>query len=432
MLKLKEVLVKAAADLSDEEKAFLKENVERLTDSEKEKFADVLGEGVDSKALEALVAKTMESFAKKLGEISDGLVEKTLERVAEARAKALNGEDTKKDEKADTKTRTFVKALLDKDFAKAKALTTSTTGSSPDDADAGLTIPDELLAEVLRIRPLGYGIARQEMRYLPFSGPKNSRRIPALGSSVNVYWTDEGEKKTSTQPKFTIVTQTLKKLAAICPFTEEILEDSAINLTALIAELFAEAVSQEEDLQFFAGTGTPWTGILNNANVNQVSQLTGGVANLTADDLLNMQDETPAGAQANAKYYLHRKTFSIIRKLKDLNGNYIVQSPVGSIPGTIWNKPYVLCEAMPQPSDVGADEAYVIYGDLKLGCIFGDKQQLRVKMLDQATITDTDGQTTINLAEQDMVALRIVERVGYVVALPTAITVLKNSGESES
>jgi hypothetical protein len=49
---------------------------------------------------------------------------------------------------------------------------------------------------------------------------------------------------------------------------------------------------------------------------------------------------------------------------------------------------------------------------------------MRTKLLDQATLTDSDGQTEINLAEQDMLALRIVERVGYVVALPAALTVL--------
>jgi hypothetical protein len=45
--------------------------------------------------------------------------------------------------------------------------------------------------------------------------------------------------------------------------------------------------------------------------------------------------------------------------------------------------------------------------------------------LEEATITDTDDSTVINLAEQDMIALRIVERVGYVVALASAATVLK-------
>jgi hypothetical protein len=66
-----------------------------------------------------------------------------------------------------------------------------------------------------------------------------------------------------------------------------------------------------------------------------------------------------------------------------------------------------------------------LFANLKKAAIFGDKQQLRVKLLEEATITDTDDSTVINLAEQDMIALRIVERVGYVVALASAATVLK-------
>jgi len=313
----------------------------------------------------------------------------------------------------------------------AKALTTSTSGVSPDDAAAGLTIPEELRAEVLRIKETQYGLARREMLYLPFSGPGNSRKIPTLGTSVSVHWTEELVKKTGTQPKFGLVTQILKTLAATVPFTEEILEDSAINLTNLVAVLFVEAVSKEEDLQFFAGTGTPWTGILNNGQVTVVYQEAAGIDNMTADDLLNMQDACPSGALAGAKYYLNRTVFNKVRKLKDLQGNYIYQAPQGTIPGMIWNYPYELSDAFPLAADVVEGAPYILFGNLKETCVFGDKQQLRVKLLDQATITDTDGQTVINLAEQDAVALRIVERVGYVIGLPKALVVL-DSAESAS
>ena len=61
-------------------------------------------------------------------------------------------------------------------------------------------------------------------------------------------------------------------------------------------------------------------------------------------------DLIPASAQSNAKYYLHRTILSIIRKLKDSNGAYLFQAPTGTLPGTIWNKPYVLSEVMPTVS----------------------------------------------------------------------------------
>lgn len=431
MLVLKEVLAKNPADLTDEEKAFLKENIANLNDNEKATFAEVLkgddedDEKMDIDAVKKMVSKHIEdNLAKKVDEISDSILAKFKTGVEKQRKNAINGGDNGEDKGKDT-TRLFMKALLRGDKEACKALTTSTSGVSPDDADAGLLIPTELRAEVLRIAETQYGLARRDMMYLPFSGPGNTRTIPTLGTSVTVKWTDEGEKKTSTQPKFSIVTQTLKKLAAIVPLTEEILEDSAINLTQLLGALFAEAVSKEEDIQFFAGTGAPWTGILNNGLVNKVVQASGAASQLTADDLLDMIDATPTGALAGAKFYFHRTILSVLRKLKGSDGQYIYQAPANGLPGTIWNYPYETSDAFPALSTITDGDQYILFGNLKQGAIFGDKQQLRVKLLDQATITDSDGSTVINLAEQDMVALRIVERVGYVVALPTALTVLE-------
>jgi HK97 family phage major capsid protein len=442
MIILKDVVAKDEKDLTADEKTFLIENAKELDAEAKAKFAVTLKgddeNGLNVEDVKELVSKSVqEAIAAKADQISTEIVSKFMAGANEQRAKILAGKKVEeKNEKADDKTRKFMKALMSGDRMAAKALSTSESGTSPDDAAAGLLVPKELLTEVLRIKENQYGLARRDMRYLPFSGPGNSRTIPALGTSVQVFWTNEKGAKKSTQPKFGIVTQTLKKLAAIVPFTEEILEDSAINLTGLIAELFAEATAKEEDLQFFAGDGTVWTGILNNGNVNIVYQNVAGVNNLTADDLLKMIDGTPTGALAGAKFYLNRTVLSVVRRLKDLNGQYIYQNPGNGLPATIWNYPYELSDAFPLAADVEVGSPYILFGNLKQCCVFGDKQQLRVKLLEEATIHDTDWTdqsdgTGINLAEQDMVALRVVERVGYVIGLPAGLTVL-DAGSSES
>ncbi len=444
--KLKEILAKDPASLTAEEKAFLQGSAKELSAEQKTKFAvedeedekDGEGEGegeeksMDIEAVKKLVSKTIEdSLAAKTEKIAEMIAGKFMKGVKEQRSKALAGGDNKKDEKADNVTRKFMIALLNGDKAACKALTTSSTDlGSPDDAKAGLLIPTELLNEVLRIIP-DYGVARAEMLYLPFSGPGNSRTIPALGTSVSVNWTNEGAKKKGTQPKFGIVTQTVKKLTAIVPMTEEILEDSLINLTELVGKLIAEAVAKEVDIQFFNGTGSPWTGIINNGSINQVTEGTGDADDNLADELLRMQDATPAGAQAGAKYYLNRTWLSKIRKLKSsTTGEYVYQAPGAGLPATIWGKPFVTVEAMPTVAETTqAGDPFILYGNLKQGVVYGDKQQIRVKLLDQATINDTDDSTAINLAEQDMIALRFVQRVGYVVALPAALTVLLKGAE---
>lgn len=434
-MNIKDILAKKVEEVTDEEKAFLAEHAAELTDEQKSAFgiSDEDDEkGLDVDQVKELVSKSVqEAIAKKVDAISDEIVSKFTAGVAKQRKRAIEGEDNKKDVKADDKTREFMKALFAGDTARAKALTDSSSGAAPDNAQAGLTIPTELRNEVLRIAEKQYGLARRDMLYLPFSGPGNSRNIPALGTSVSVFWTGEGAKNKSTQPKFSLVAQTLKKLTAIVPMTEEILEDSAINLTQLLGALFAEAIAKEEDIQFFAGVGTPWTGILNNGSVNVVYQGTAGVANLTADDLLDLQDAVPTGAQDGAKYYMHRTVLSVVRKLKGTDGQYIYQNPGQGQPATLWNKPVEISDAFPSVSEVAEGSPYILYGNLKQAAIFGDKQQIRAKLLDQATVTDTDDATTINLAEQDMVALRIVERVGYVLALPQAVAVL-DAGKSGS
>ncbi len=315
-----------------------------------------------------------------------------------------------------------------------KATTYNYTG---DDARGGYLVPEELQAEILRIAEAEYGIARRDFTYLPFSGPGNERKIPTLASSVSVSWVNEAGSKPGTNPTFGLVTQTLKKLAAIIPFTEEILEDSVINLTQLVATLFAEAVSKEEDIQFLYGTGAPWTGILNNGSVEVVALGAGeGVSDISFEKLIDMQDGCASGALAGAKYYMNRTIYSYLRKLRadavsasDGKGMFLLPPNKKSIED-ILDYPIELSDALPGKTLAGNSKPFVIFGNLKLAAIFGDKQQIRAKLLDQATITDGDGETTINLAEEDMIALRLEERVGYVLALPAAIVVLKTGAAS--
>lgn len=434
MNKLKEILAKKASDLTDEEKSIVRENWAKLDDEQKKQFAEAAppegedgeGEGsddVDEAAVKALITK---SIQEKIDGMATQIAEKFMTGVVEQRKKAIDTGKKAVDENREV-TQTFMKALFAGDHATLKSLTTS-TGDTP---KAGYTVPPELLTEVLRIANAQYGLARRDFRYLPFTGPGNSRTIPALGTSVSVFWTNEGAAKSSTQPGFSLVTQTLKKLAAIVPMTDEILEDSAINLTQLVAELFAEAVAKEEDVQFFNGTGSPWTGILNASGVNSFVQTAGGTTPTATVELLQaMIDATPSGALNGAKFYMHRSVLSKVRLLREngTTGAFLFNPASQGQPNTILDYPVETSDAFPSVAGAtGASKPFILFGNLKQAAIFGDKQELRVKVLDQATIHDVDGSTVINLAEQDMSAIRVVERVGYVLALPAAVTVAKTA-----
>jgi len=423
-MKLKDILAKELKDLSDEEKAFLAENASELTDEQAKSFEITKEETeeIDTKGLSELI---------KL-EVNQGVKTAISKMVAVKRGEINKASDTLPTSgKWSQKTMDWCSALVGQDFTQLKALTTS----SSDTPKAGYTIPSELFNEIIRLIEDVYGVSRREMRYLPFSGPGNTRDITALASSVTMTWTDEAAAKTATQPVFARVQQILKKLACIIPMTEELLEDTAINLPGLLADLVAEATAKEEDEQFFNGTGTPWTGIVNNGSVTSVTMAAAlGFDDITAENLLDMQDASLVGAAGGAKYFMHRTIFSYIRKLRedavsagDGAGAFIYQRPQGEVPATIWDYPFELVEGMPDKDDDAVNKGFVIFANLKRYAIYGDKGGMKVKILTEATITDTDGETSINLGQQDMIAYRFVERVGYVLPKPTAIVVLKTS-----
>lgn len=426
--------VEATDDADDEDEVDEDEDEE---DADEDEAGEADDDSVDEKALRSMISKGVkDEIGKRFDEIGDKLVSKFVAGVKKNRSKGLPAQGKSVD--ADSKTRDFVKALISRDTASLKLMEkTATYNYTGDDARGGYLIPEELMTEVLRVAEKQYGLARREMRYLPFSGPGNERKIPTLATSVSVSWVNEAGAKPGTNPVFGLVTQTLKKLAAIIPFTEELLEDSAINLTAFVAELFAEAVAKEEDAQFFYGTGSPWTGILNNGSVGSVALGTGlGVSSVSFEKLIDMQDECPTGALPGAKYYMNRQIFSYLRKLRadavsaaDGAGVFLLPPSKTDIED-ILGFPIEFSDSFPGKTLTGASKPFVVFGNLKLACIFGDKQQIRAKILDQATITDGDGVTTINLAQEDMVAIRLEERVGYVFAIPTSVVVLTTGAAS--
>ena len=426
-MKLKDILAKKLKELIEEEKSFLSEHISELNDEQVKSFEVKAVEKeaeFDKKGLDELINLTVDQkvneVVKKLVDVKRGEIKTVSETLPS------NGKWSKK-------TVDWCVALSMGNLAQMRAMTTS-EGDTP---KAGYTVPTELFSEIIRLMKGDptYGIARKEMRYLPFSGTGNTRDITPLASSVTMTWTEEAIAKTSTQPTFGRIQQIVKKLAAIVPMTEELIEDTAINMPGLIAELVAEKTAQEEDEQFFDGTGAPWTGICNNGSVTAVTMGAAlGFEDITAENLLNMQDAGLVGAHAGAKYFMQRTIFSYVRKLREDSitagdglGAFIYQRPGNGLPGEIWNYPYVLVEGMPDKNDNAANKGFVIFGNLAKYAILGDKGGMKVKLLTEATILDTDGQTTINLGQQDMIAYRFVERVGYVLPLPTALVVLKTS-----
>lgn len=458
-MSIEDVILKDPSELSDEEKELLIANAEDLSEEDQEKFGEVLnvdgdGEKVDVDKMKELFSNIAQGvikeekekaekenkdgkkdgeadLVKRMNEVADKAAQKFFD-VVNNRKKILGDPTPEEKAKGDEFVGRWHKALVSEDQVEMKAIEKEIKGrnkylSTDVDATAGYLVPTELANEVYRILEEGYGISRSQMRVWNFSGPGQKRQIPYVDTSTTAYWIAESAAKRSTQPVFGLVDLILKKMAAIVPMTEELEEDSLINITRVIAELIAESFAILEDESFLTGTGSPFTGVINNGSVQVFQMGVGdGFGDLTADDLNQLMYKVKTSIRRTGKFYVHPTLIGVLQRLKGTDGHYIYQQPQGVLPATMWGKPVIEAEALPELSETAVNTAFIFFTDLKKTAIMGSKKGLRVKVLDQATITDVDEETALNLAEQDMIATRFVQRVGYVLALPLGVAVLKS------
>lgn len=435
----KKVVVALYKELETEEAEAVKEEVAKVEDLP---TADPASEeGEMEKNLKTIIEASVKSISKK--ELEKGLdaikaeVKSYLEKEKEAmknEAGAYNKSAVEKRHGMGMYMRKFISALLNQDTAEmaklngkttVKELTTDSTGSP----FGGYVVTSELSAEI-RALITEYGVARQEFNNVQLS--KNSYKANELATDVTVAWATEGSDIGSTQIVIGQENLELAKLTAIVTATRELLEDSEIDLFGFIATRVAEGFAKKEDTAFFVGTGVSDTtnggflGLINNTDVNLVDMASGkdAFADVTANDLLAMQDGSPQWVAKNGKYYMHRSIRNLIRGLKTTDGLYVYQAPTDNAPATIWGRPVVEVEVMPTTADTDAGTPFIIYADLKKASILGYKGSMAMDRFNAGTVKNVAGNGDINLITSDREAIRWVERVGAVTILPKAVTVL--------
>ena len=310
--------------------------------------------------------------------------------------------------------RNFLLAAKERHPMLADAKAIMTEGSS---ATGGYLVPTEFSYEVLRLLKDASPIM-QLANILPMSTWK--RQLPRQLTSVSIGWATEGGNKPVTNPTFGQLEQVAKVMAAVIKCTDELLRDTAINLTAFLSELISEAMALEIErvaLLGDTGAGDPFTGIIKASGVNVVSM---AGASVSFDDIADLLLSLNAANAQGAAVALSRAGLKKLMKLKDTQGQYIWQPPASSIPATIWNVPYVICPTIPSNLGVGADCTAAIYGRFNRALLISPREGLAVKMSQDAY----DAGDNSNAFMQDQTWLRFTQALSIDVAQGSAFSYL--------
>ncbi len=282
--------------------------------------------------------------------------------------------------------------------------------------DAAAMIPEQVAATMLTNLQETSAVLSMGTR-IPVA--RNQVRFPVLSALPTAYFVsaDTGVKQT-TEAAWENRYLDIEEIAAIVPIPESVLDDAGFDVWASIRPLLEQAIGRKLDAAVFFGTDAPaaWpddivTAAVAAGNVRArgtATQANGGLA----ADLVELfgtvwadgYDVTGAvGITTLRPRLLNARDTAGNRYADQLSINEVLGTPVMYPMRGLW------------PSGLSAAE--LIAGDFQQ-LVVGVRQDFTYKLITEGVITDNTGAIQYNLPQQDMVALRIVFRVGWQVSNP--------------
>lgn len=254
------------------------------------------------------------------------------------------------------------------------------------DADGGYTVPQDIVTRIIHLREAKESLL-EEARVIPVTTKSGKRTIKKRGQHQGFATVAEAAKfgKAAT-PQFAILEYNIEKRGGYLPVTNELLEDSDNNITAIAEEWLADE-----------------------ARVTANKEILAVVQSKAAQDLKDLDGVLKAWVglgstfRATSKLITNDDGLLWLGTLKDGNGRYLlIPNPADSKELRLCVGPHVLPVKTYDNETIPTTEGKIpmILGDLKEGVVYWDRRVFSVKVFDQATIGD------FNAAEQDMTIWR--------------------------
>ena len=287
--------------------------------------------------------------------------------------------------------------------------------------NAEALIQEQLINTIQQDAPK-QSIFMQLARKLPNMTSRQTR-IPVLDMLPMAYWVngDTGFKQTS-QQAWDNIYLTAEELAVIVPIPEAVAEDASFDIMGEVQPRIMEAIGQRVDSAIIFGVNRPasWRADIittaRQAGNNVAPGSTPNYYDLIMGDggvISKVEESGRMVTGALSAMGMRAK----LRGLKSTDGHPIFKSDMqGSTQYALDGAPMYF----PQNGCFDQSIAQLIVGDFSQA-VYAIRQDITVKILDQGVIQNPETKDIVyNLAQQDMIALRVVFRMGW--ALPNPAT----------
>ncbi len=281
----------------------------------------------------------------------------TINAIKEERAKDIDipADNGKGEDKTDTDAAAEERMFLDYVRGRSKELETR-ADSNFTASENGAVIPSSIANKIIEKIEEMSPVFRLATKY-NIGGTLNIPYYDEESGEITMAYADEFEELQSTSGKFKSIQLSGFLAGALCKVSKKLLNNSKFDILGYIIRKTAQAAVRWIEGELLVGTADKVEGL---SSVSQIVTATSAVA-VTADELIDLQEEIPDEYQADAIWIMSKKTRKAIRKLKDGDGNYLLQKDATSKWGyVLFGKDVYVAKKMP---DMAAGKRAILYGD---------------------------------------------------------------------
>lgn len=261
----------------------------------------------------------------------------------------------------------FLRATKDNEERAAQNLTFGANG-----AVVPATIAGKIIDKVKELSP----IYAQATHYnLP--GTLTIPYVDDSNDDVTVAFSDEFGTLTAHANEYKSITLTGYLAASLTLISKKLMSNAAFDVLSLVITRMAESYAQFFEKQCLKGESGKTTGALAGVPEGQ-TVTTASATGITGDDLIDVQDAIPDVYQMNAIWIMSRKTRNAIRKLKNKDGDYLLNKDMTTPWGyMLLGHPVFVSENM---DDIAAGKEVILYGDMS-GLAVKESEALEIQVL---------------------------------------------------
>lgn len=238
-----------------------------------------------------------------------------------------------------------------------RGIVNTDTPTMPADAKALIptTVWNEIISQVIEISPVFSMADRYNI-----TGNLVLPKYDAKNSSIVMQYADEGT--TAESGKVVISQITLGGFLARClaKISKSLINNSNFDIVGFVEAKMAQAIAMYFEHEILFGTDNKVEGLKGIAEDMTVT--TANATKITSDELMDVQDKVIDNYQANSVWIMNRETRNAIRKLKDNEGDYLLNRDFTAKWGyTLLGKDVYCSDAMDK---MLAGKTAIYYGDL--------------------------------------------------------------------